>query len=95
MTINKEVVANSDVKFDVNFGLGANFPMGEEAIFLTDLKAKKQQIVYVPKVIAVNPTLTTIDKLDFQLRYYIQGAFLARVLKEKYKFQLTIKLFLI
>ena len=93
ITINKKVLDNLEVKFDVNFGLGANFPMGEEAIFLMDLKSKKEQIVYVPKVIASTPALTTTNKLDFKLRYYIQGAFLVRVLKEKYKLQLAMKLF--
>ncbi len=93
MSINKKVLDNSEVQFDVNFGLGARFQMGEEAIFLMDLKSKNQQIVYIPQVIASTPFLTTTDKLDFRVRYYIQGAFLARVLKEKYKVQLAMKLF--
>ncbi|MGQ7946792.1 glycosyltransferase [Flavobacterium sp. WC2509] len=93
ITINKAILEKAKVMFDVNFGLGANFLMGEEAIFLTDLKLKKQQLVYIPKVIAINPVITTTDRLDFKQRYYIQGAFLARVLKKNCKFHLAMKLF--
>jgi glycosyltransferase involved in cell wall biosynthesis len=93
MCINKAVVEASNVKFDTNFGLGSTFMMGEEAVFLTDLKLKKQEIVLVPNVIAVNPIITTTDKLDFEQKYYVQGAFFSRVLKKRYLKGLFLKLF--
>ncbi|WP_281309801.1 glycosyltransferase family A protein [Flavobacterium flavigenum] len=93
ITINKVFLEKVNVKFDTNFGLGANFSMGEEAVFLMDLKKKNQQLIYMPKVIAINPSITTTDRLNFEERYYIQGAFLARVLKRNYRFHLAIKLF--
>jgi hypothetical protein len=67
--------------------------MGEEAVFLMDLKSRNQQMVFEPKVLAINPTITTTDKLDFKQRYYIQGAFLSRVIKANYFAGLTTKLF--
>ena len=91
--INKGLVEASNTLFDTNFGLGSTFTMGEEAVFLTDLKQKKLQIVLVPEVIAVNPIITTTDKLDFEQKYYVQGAFFSRVLKTSYFKGLFLKLF--
>ena len=93
ISISKTVFDNLNIEFDTNFGLGSFFSMGEEAVFLTDLKSRKQQLIFEPKVIAINPTITTIDKLDFLMRYYIQGAFLARVLNVYYYKGLLTKLF--
>lgn len=93
ISINKSIFDVLDVKFDTNFGLGSTFSMGEEAVFLMDLKSRKQQMVFEPKVLAINPTMTTTDKLDFKQRYYIQGAFLTRVLKVNYFACLAAKLF--
>jgi glycosyltransferase involved in cell wall biosynthesis len=93
ISINKTIFDVLSVEFDTDFGLGSTFPMAEEAIFLMDLKSRKQQIVFEPKVLATNPTITTTDKLDFMQRYYIQGAFLSRVLKANYFTGLAAKLF--
>ena len=79
--------------FDTNFGLGSSFLMGEEAIFLSDLKKKKQNIIIVPTVIAGHPAVSTDDKLNFEQRYYVQGAFLIRVAKNNYLKWIFLKLF--
>lgn len=93
ISINKIIYDAQQVEFDTDFGLGGKFSMGEEAIFLMDLKSRKQQIVFEPKVLAINPTITTTDKLDFSERYYIQGAFLTRVAKANYFLGLAKKIF--
>lgn len=93
ISINKTVLDALNIEFDTNFGLGSAFSMAEEAIFLMDIKSINQPIVIEPKVIATNPTITTTDRLDFSQRYYIQGAFLTRVLKANYFVDLATKLF--
>lgn len=45
----------ADLKFDERFGLGADFPTGEENIFLLDALRKKLKILYLPIPIAVHP----------------------------------------
>ena len=80
-------------QFDTDFGLGSSFLMGEEAIFLSDLKKKKQNIIIVPTVISSHPSDSTDDKLNFEQRYYIQGAFLTRVSKNNYLKWIFLKLF--
>ncbi len=93
ISINKSIFDVLGVKYDKNFGLGSKFEMGEEAIFLSDIKKKKQQIAFVPNVIVSHPEVSSTDKFDFAQRYYIQGAFLSRVLKVDYIMGLAAKLF--
>ena len=93
ISLKKAVFDQLKIKFDTNFGLGSSFMMGEEAIFLSDLKNQKQNIIIVPKVISVHPAVSTDDKLNLEQRYYIQGAFLTRVAKNHYQKLLFLKLF--
>ena len=93
ISINKSIFDTLGVKFDENFGLGREFEMGEEAIFLSDIKFKIDQIAFVPRIIVAHPEVSSTDKFDFAQRYYIQGAFLSRVLKVDYFMGLAAKLF--
>lgn len=93
ISLNKVAFEKLNVKFDENFGLGSSFVMGEEAIFLNDLKLKNQQLIIEPKVIAIHPTISTADKLSLEQRYFIQGAFLARVLETSFYLSVFQKLF--
>ena len=93
ISINKPIFDGLGVTFDENFGLGSIFEMGEEAIFLSDIKEQNQQIAFVQSVIAIHSEISSTDKFDFAQRYYIQGAFLSRVLKGDYFIGLATKLF--
>ena len=93
ISINKSILDKLGVTFDENFGLGSKFGMGEEAVFLSDVKNQNQQIAFVPSVIAIHSEISSNDKFAFVQRYYIQGAFLSRVLKTNYFINLGIKLF--
>jgi glycosyltransferase involved in cell wall biosynthesis len=93
ISLNKSIFDTLGVKFDEHFGLGSTFEMGEEAIFLSDIKEQNQQIAFVPSVIAIHSEISSTEKIDFEQRYYIQGAFLSRVLKANYFTGLTTKLF--
>ena len=93
MTLNKKIINESKVSFDENFGLGAVFEMGEEAIFLSDLKAKQKQLVFEPQIIVIHKNQTSSEKKSIDDKYYIQGALFSRIFKKKYLFWLYIKLF--
>ena len=93
ISLNKLILDKLGITFDENFGLGSEFQMGEEAIFLSDIKEQNQQVAFVPSVIAIHPEISSIEKIDFEQRYYIQGAFLSRVLKANYFTGLAAKLF--
>lgn len=93
MTINKEKLDSTGIRFDENFGLGSSFELGEEAVFLFDLKHKKQQIAFENQVIVKHEGLTSSDKIDSLHKYYIYGAILRRISRTNYAFWLMTKLF--
>lgn len=93
ISLNRTVFDTLNLNFDEDFGLGSRFVMGEEAIFLSDIKDKNKQLIIEPKVIAGHPEISTDDKLNLEQRYYVQGAFLSRVLKGNYLKGLFLKLF--
>lgn len=93
ISLNKALFDLLNLNFDEDFGLGSRFVMGEEAIFLSDIKNKNGQFVIVPKVIAIHPEISTDDKLNLEQRYYVQGAFLTKVLKRSYLMGIFLKLF--
>lgn len=93
MTLNKRIIDESKIRFDENFGLGSAFEMGEEAVFLSDLKEKKKQLTFYPEIIVKHESQTSSNKKDDAERYYIQGALFSRIFKKKYKIWLFIKLF--
>ncbi|RXJ95887.1 hypothetical protein CRU94_04550 [Arcobacter sp. AHV-9/2010] len=43
------------IKFDEDFGLGTNYPTGEEAILLSDALKKGLKILYIPLPIVIHP----------------------------------------
>lgn len=93
MTFNNEILAKLELQFDENFGLGSRFKMGEEAIFLSDVQSKNQQLIIEPQVVVIHPTESTDDIISFEERYYIQGAFFKRVTNMNYYFGLFLKVF--
>nr|WP_315163113.1 glycosyltransferase [uncultured Flavobacterium sp.] len=93
MTFNSEMLAKLELQFDENFGLGSRFKMGEEAIFLSDVQSKNQQLIIEPQVVVIHPTESTDDIISFEERYYIQGAFFKRVTNMNYYFGLFLKVF--
>ena len=42
--------------------------MGEEAVFLSDIKNKNQQIAFVPSVIVIHSEISSTEKIDFSKR---------------------------
>lgn len=93
MTINKERLDAVGVLFDENFGLSSKFEMGEEAVFLFDLKNKKEPIFFENTIIVEHKHITTPSKKSIVEKYYIQGAVLTRVFQSNYMFWLFVKLF--
>lgn len=93
MTLNAAILDQSKIRFDENFGLGEIFEMGEEAIFLFDLKNKKHPLVFESKVIVRHLELTSSDKKNVIEKYFIQGALFTRIFKSNYIYWIFVKLF--
>jgi glycosyltransferase involved in cell wall biosynthesis len=93
ISVNAQNIEKLELVFDENFGLGSYFEMGEEAIFLTDIKRRNYLLSFFPAIIAIHSEISSNEKFDIAKKYYIQGAFLTRVLKKQYKLHLIMKLF--
>jgi glycosyltransferase involved in cell wall biosynthesis len=93
MTLNKAIIAANSVIFDEDFGLGSPYIMGEEAVFLNDLKNKKQQIVFVPTSIVSHLEETTNHKISLEQKYHLIGALYSRNYKKACFLWIIIQLF--
>lgn len=60
----KRSIAEHNIKFDESFGLGANYPMGEEVIFLLDCLNAGLKIRFVPIAINIHPQESTGRKFS-------------------------------
>lgn len=93
MTFNADILDQSKIRFDENFGLGGIFEMGEEAVFLFDLKNKNQSLVFDSQVIVKHQELTSSDKKSIREKYFIQGALFTRIFKSNYIYWIFVKFF--
>lgn len=59
MCLNISLLDFKNIKFDEKFGLGARYPVGEEAVLLAEIKKNKQKILFVPIAITVHPIEST------------------------------------
>ena len=93
LVLKRESIQKFNLSFDEDFGLGASFAMGEEAVFLADLKAKKGKLGFVPKTILRHPNDTTGTKSTSKEIYKNQSAVFYRIFKQKYVLWILLKLF--
>lgn len=84
IALNNTMIQGLNSTFDEDFGLGSRFSLNEENIFMFDLLKQKQSLFFVPKVILSHPANVSDAKVDCMEKYYIQGAFLARINDEFY-----------
>jgi len=52
---------NRRLRFDENFGLGAQYPSGEENIFLADLLKASNKLLYIPEVVVYHKVKDKVD----------------------------------
>ena len=85
ITMKKDKI--KEIKFDENFGSGAKYDRGEEAIFLKDCLEKGLKIIYINKKIAqVEQSKSTWFK-GFTKEYFLaQGKVFKRLYPKHYKF---------
>jgi len=92
MVLNREVINSGSFRFDENFGLGATFGMGEEAVFAAQLKKAGRTIVMEPKTIVGHAAVSTHNTVSIQDKYFAQGGIFTAVFGDKYYKWLMIKL---
>jgi len=72
-------IRQKKLKFDEKFGLGSDFPTGEEIIFLTDALKKGLKILYVPIPIVIHPLESSGKNYDNIPLIRAKGAMFYRI----------------
>lgn len=86
--------SNSEVsrfRFDERFGINAPFAMGDEPLFLMDLKKRGKRVVFVNKTIVEHAHESTGTKSSFE-KYFGLGAFYKQMFPNYHLFWLFLKL---
>ena len=92
MALNINIVRNSGVLFNTNFGLGSTFPLGEEPIFINDLYKKGYQICHEPEVIVTHKAIKESDSITVEENYRIRGAYLYEIFRKTFPLWLAVQL---
>ncbi len=79
----RQRILDAGIQFDTAFGLGADYPTGEEFIFLTDVLKAGLRARFVPKVLVVHPAESS-GRLFNERLVMSKGALFARVYGWKY-----------
>jgi len=69
-----ESIRAAGLRFDERFGLGAEFPTGEENIFLIDALRRGLRLRYQPQVIAIHPAASSGADLSTAAAIEAKGA---------------------
>jgi glycosyl transferase family 2 len=79
ITFKRKSILSKKINFDENFGLGTNFPTGEEFIFLTDAIKKGLKILYLPIPIVIHPLESSGKNFNNKKLIEAKGAMLYRI----------------
>ena len=72
-------IEKADLRFDENFGLGAEFPTGEENIFLSDALDKGLNVLYIPEPIVIHPAESSGQDYNDSRLVQAKGAMFERI----------------
>lgn len=93
LVFKRESIQRVNLKFDENFGLGTNFAMGEEAIFVAEAVKKGLNIGFFPEVLVAHAHPSTSQRTDVSAQYFIHSAVFYRIYGKMYLFWIALKLF--
>ena len=84
MVINRKAVQEQEVNFDSLFGLGAPFPLGEEAVFTADLWRKNWRVMHSATPVVLHTAAASSERQPNPERYFIVGAVFFRIFRAFY-----------
>lgn len=93
MALNNEILKKSELLFDERFGLGTDFPLGEEAVLVNKLHAIGMKMVMEPQVINSHPAHSSSETISNSKKYFTLGAVYTAIFGQGYKFWILLKLF--
>jgi hypothetical protein len=92
LVFKRRSILESKVQFDTDFGIGTQFSMGEEAIFVADVIKKGLKIGFIPETLVAHSHPSTGHKTDIYSIYFIQSAVFYRIFPKMYLFWVLLKL---
>jgi hypothetical protein len=92
IALNIDIVRRSGIKFDTNFGLGTDLPLGEEPVLLNDLHKAGYQLSHEPEIIVTHKAYKDSDNIPLDLNYKTRGAYLTRIFWNMFPVWLAIQL---
>lgn len=92
LVFKRKSILQSKVQFDTNFGIGAKFTMGEEAIFVADIIKKGLKVGFVPEVLVAHSHPSTGHKTNIYSLYFNQSAVFYRIFPKMYLFWILLKM---
>lgn len=93
VTLKTENINSNLFKFDERFGINGLFELGDEPLFLMNLKRNNKRIIFVNKTIVQHESVTTISKNGKEKNYYALGAFYKQIFPKYHYVWICIKLF--
>lgn len=78
----RDKVLSSGLQFDERFGLGADFPTGEENIFLIDALNKGLKILYLPVPVVIHPHESSGANMNDLRLIMAKGAMFYRMFRQ-------------
>lgn len=92
LVFQKAFLTENNIFFDERFGLGSQYPLGEENIILHDILNAKGNIAFQPTTIGQHKNESSTDLIINSIRYYYLGAFYARIFGIDYFPKMLVKL---
>ena len=93
LVFKRESLIKANMQFDENFGLGAKFFMGEEAIFVSDGIKNGLKMGFVPEKLLSHSQPSTGIKTAVSEIYFVQSAVFYRIFGKMQLFWIALKLF--
>lgn len=78
ITFKRKEILSADLKYNIRFGLGAQFQDSENFVFLDDALSKQLEIGYVPNFIVQHESRTSSDDVSSNRVIYARGALAGR-----------------
>lgn len=70
LAVRPEILLRNKIKFNEFFGLGAEFPMGEESLFIQDIISMKLAVYFIPETIVNHIKETTGSQIGSEKHIY-------------------------
>lgn len=93
ITLKREHIDPAVFRFDERFGNNSNFELGDEPLFLMDLKRSNKRIMFVNKTIVQHENTTTLARNSKETNYYSLGAFYKQIFPKYHHIWIFVKIF--